>query len=79
MRIRRKKLYWILGASVALFGVGVARMAAPSLPEAYQSAGFLVGLTIAIFGIFISALGAGAGTTAHAPADKAQEEDTQQR
>ena len=54
-----KKMYWIIGAAIALAGVAVTRVIAPELPEDMQFIGKISGATIAVVGIFVAALGAG--------------------
>ncbi len=55
IRTRSKYVHWLPGILVALLGVGIARLLSPALPEAYQSAAFIIGTCIAIAGIFITA------------------------
>ena len=54
-----QKLYWLIGAAVALFGVYIARGVTPQLPERYAIYGTIVGVTVAVVGIFLAARGAG--------------------
>jgi hypothetical protein len=56
---KRRSLWWVLGVAVALLGVAIARILGPQLPEAYQSSVFVSGAVIAVFGVFLAALGAG--------------------
>lgn len=52
-------LYWILGIAIALLGVVIARVLGPQLSDDYQFYSMVVGSTIAVIGIFVTALGAG--------------------
>jgi hypothetical protein len=54
-----RKLYWVIGALVALLGVFIARGLAPQLPERYAFYGTIVGVTVAVVGVFLAARGAG--------------------
>lgn len=54
-----RKLYWLIGALVALLGVYIARGVTPQLPERYAFYGTVVGVTVAVVGVFLAARGAG--------------------
>lgn len=56
-----RRVYWLSGALISLGGVALARLVAPQLPEALQGAAFVAGVTIAIVGLFVAALGRGRG------------------
>ena len=54
-----RKLYWLIGALVALLGVYIARGVAPQLPGGYAFYVTILGVTVAVVGIFLAARGAG--------------------
>lgn len=59
MQFERRRLWWVIGAAVALVGIAIARILGPQLPLAYQPSVFVLGATIAVVGVFMAALGAG--------------------
>lgn len=61
MSFKRRPIWWVLGAAVALIGVAIARILGPQLPPAYQPSVFAAGATIAVLGVFVAALGSGRG------------------
>lgn len=54
-RIRRKK-YWYSGGALAVLGVLIVRLAAPEMNE-YSGLAHLIGITLAIGGLLIIAIG----------------------
>ena len=51
--------YRVIGISVALTGVAIARLLAPALPPHFQTLTTALGVTVAIAGVLATALGAG--------------------
>ena len=51
--------YLVIGVTIALTGVAVARLLAPTVTPGYQSITTALGVTIAIAGVLATALGAG--------------------
>ena len=55
----KQYISWLPGIATAMAGVAIARLLVPELPDQYQSAGFIIGTSIAIVGVFITAAGSG--------------------